>query len=93
MFIAEWQWGPSNEDEMARHGLHPETVYQVWEIDPRYRGNKSGRSSSHQMVGPDRGGALWVICIKAIDPQEGLWRAITGWRGEPEDEEWYRRSR
>jgi hypothetical protein len=88
----EWQWDEDNLAELARHRLDRKTVEQVTEEQPRLRRNKKDRAATHMMIGPDRGGRRWVVCIVQVRGQPGLWRAITGWRAEPEDEEWYRRS-
>ncbi len=82
----------SHLGELARHSLTPRVVYDVWAESPRYRRNRRRRAASHLMIGPDRGGILWVVCIVERPWQPGLWRAITGWRAEDEDEAWYRRS-
>lgn len=60
---------------------------------PRFRKNKKKRAASHYMVGPDRGQAMWTICIVELPSQRGLWRAITGWPSEDSEKEWYRRSK
>jgi len=88
----EWQWDEDNLAELARHRLSRKTVEQVTEGNPRLRRNKKDRAATHMMIGPDQGGGLWVVCIVQVPGQRGLWRAITGWRAEPKDEEWYRRS-
>jgi hypothetical protein len=46
-------------------------------------------AASHQMIGPDKSGAIFVICIAAIPGQPGLWRAITGWPADAAEREWY----
>lgn len=92
LYIAEWQWDEGNLAELAQHGLSRRTVRQVWREGPRFRRNRKNRAASHQMIGPDSGGAVWVVCIVEVVGQPGLWRAITGWRAEDEDEAWYRRS-
>jgi hypothetical protein len=91
MYIDEWQWDDANLDELARHGLGRHAVEQVSEESPRFRRNKGGRAATHQMIGPDRGGRLWVICIAPVPGVSGLWRAITGWPAEPEEYQWYGR--
>jgi hypothetical protein len=77
---------------LAAHDVTEAIVEQVAEGKPRFRRNKKGRAASRQMVGPDRSGAVWVICILEVPLQAGLWRAVTGWRARDSDQEWYRRS-
>lgn len=60
MYIEEWEWDDGNLDELARHGLARRHVEQVAEESPRFRRNKRGRAATHQMIGPDFGGAVWV---------------------------------
>ena len=93
VFISEWQWDEINLRELAAHGLTREIVLQVAEETPGFRANKKQRAASHQMVGPDFGGTMWVICIVEVKGQPGLWRAITGWRARDPEEAWYRRHR
>lgn len=93
MYIADWQWDGDNLDQLAEHGLLAETVYQIADARPKFRRNKRKAAASHQMIGPDAGGRMWVVCIVAVRGRPGLWRAITGWGAEPEDENWYRGGR
>ena len=89
--IEEWEWDDANLNECGRHGLTPKRVRQVAEEAPRFRPNKAGRASTHQMMGPDHGGELWVVCILQILGKPGLWRAVTGWRANALETAWYRR--
>lgn len=89
MRISEWQWDDGNLDELAWHGVRPSTVEAVAEERPRFRRNKKGRAASHQMIGPDKSGAIYVICIVAIPGRPGLWRAVTGWPADDAERDWY----
>jgi hypothetical protein len=92
--IEEWQIDDGNLSELADHGATGRTVHQVWRGEPRYRPNrKKNRAATHEMVGLDRGGKMWVIFIKEVNYQPGLWRPITGWEAEGPDKEWYRRNK
>jgi hypothetical protein len=91
--IESWQWDEWNLEELADHGLTRRTVLQVSAEAPRFRGNiKKNRAASHMMIGPDKGGAFWVVCIVELD-SEGIWRAITGWSARKHEIEWYRRTK
>ncbi len=90
--IDEWELDDGNLAELAAHGITEVILFQVGEEAPRYRRNKKERSATHQMVGPDFGGTLWVICIVETH-RRYVWRPITGWQAEKKDVEWYRRSR
>lgn len=93
MYIEEWQWDDGNREELARHGVTSRIVYQVWQEAPHYRKNaKKHRAASHQMIGPDKGGRMWLICIKRVSRPLNLWRAVTGWSAEQEDVDWYWRN-
>jgi hypothetical protein len=81
-----------NIAEMQRHGLTVERLFQVWEEAPRYRRNRAEKAGSHQMIGPDRGGGFWTIPIVETE-MPNTWRPVTGWQSEPEDINWYWRSR
>jgi hypothetical protein len=91
MYIDDWAWDDANLDELAQHGLTRRTVEQVSEERPHFRRNKGGRAATHQMIGPDKGGKLWIVCIAQIPGVPGRWRAITGWPAEPEDIRRYER--
>lgn len=90
MRIAEWQWDDGNLAELAAHGLDRYTVLDVAQEAPKFRRNKRQRAASHQMVGPDRGGQFWTVCI--VHVYDETWRAITGWRSEQRELDWYGRS-
>jgi len=92
--IQEWEWDEGNITELGRHGATPKTVRQVAEGSPKFRSNKKGRAATHQMIGPDAGGGIWVMCILQLEPWEkGRWRAVTGWRANDAETAWYGRQR
>lgn len=93
MRISEWQWDDGNLDELAAHGVRRSTVEDVAEEQPRFRRNKQGRAASHQMIGPDTSGAIYVICIVEVRGQPGLWRAVTGWPADTAERDWYLKRR
>ncbi len=74
VWIAEWEWDDANLDELARHGVNRRTVLHVATEAPRFRRSKKGRAASHQMIGPDRSGQLWTICIANVYGER--WRAV-----------------
>lgn len=90
MWISEWEWDDANLEELDGHGLGRPTVLDVASEAPRFRRNKKGRAASHQMIGPDRGGQFWTICI--VDVIDERWRAITGWPSEDHERSWYDKS-
>lgn len=89
--IREWEWDDHNLSELGRHGVSRRIVLQVADEAPRFRSNAKGRAATHQMIGPDRGGGFWTICIIESTRIAGRWRAITGWKSDPEDIGWYER--
>lgn len=89
--IDDWDADDDNLEELARHGLSIETVDQVAMNEPRFRRNKKGRPASHQMIGPDDGDKIWVVCMVETGPR--LWRPITGWEAADNEREWWKRSR
>jgi hypothetical protein len=86
VYIDEWEWDDDNERELARHGLGPR---EVSDNRPRFRRNRHRRAATYMMIGPDRGGAIWVICIVENRNLPGRWRAVTGWLAEKAEKEWY----
>lgn len=93
LWIEAWEWNEGNLDELASHGVARRNVLQVSQGDPRFRRNRRGRAASHQMIGPDDGGKIWVVCIVQAPDRPGVWRAVTGWQARASEREWYRRSR
>lgn len=90
--IRDWEWDAEdgNLDELAAHGLDENIVEDVWQEAPIARRNKGNRAASHQIIGPDRGGKLWTICIVEKHGWPGTWRAVTGWEASSTEETWYR---
>jgi hypothetical protein len=89
--IEGWDLDEANVEELSAHGISVEILEQVATEAPRFRWNKKRRAATHQMIGPDRGGGFWVICM--LESRLFIWRPITGWpAGEPEIE-WWRRSK
>lgn len=91
--IIGWEWDEENLGHLRPPRPNRNTIREVATEDPRFRRNRRGRSASHQMIGPDAGGAMWVVCIVEVRTSLGRWRAITGWRARPREIAWYRRSR
>jgi hypothetical protein len=93
MYIDSWEWNEGNLAELSAHGVSRRVVLQVHARGPRFRRNRRRRAATHQMIGSDEGGTLWVLCIVAVAGQPGRWRAVTGWEAEDPEKEWYRRAR
>lgn len=91
MYIEVWDWDDDNLGELVRHDLTARIVEQVAQGPRKFRRNKKHHSATYQMVGPDFGGQIWVICIVQSLDAPGCWRAITGWRADQAEKEWYRR--
>jgi uncharacterized DUF497 family protein len=87
VWIGEWDWDDGNLDELARHGLDWYVVLQVAEGHPKFRANRKQRAASHQMIGPDRGGRYWTVCIVRLAGER--WRAVTGWTSSTRERAWY----
>ncbi len=94
LYIEEWEWDDGNIEHLAARGISPELIEdEIWLNAPKYNQNRSGRAASHFMIGPDKGGTLWTICIVQVADDPATWRAITGWRSKPHEANWYRRAR
>lgn len=89
LYIDEWYWDDANRAHLEEHGLKPRHVYQVFGEAPRFRRNLAGRTATHQMIGPDVTGTILVFCILQTNLRPGLWKVITGWEAEEDEEEWY----
>ena len=74
--------------DVARHGASRSVVPFRRPGSIRVSRNRTERSATFQMIGPDRGGALWTICIVETILR-GRWRAVTGWPSEASDKAWY----
>ena len=79
-----------NVEHLEANGVTVEILDQVAEEQPRFRANKKHRAATHQMIGPDRGGRMWVICIREKEPF--IWRPITGWEADQAEIDWWRKS-
>lgn len=88
--IEDWDFDEANVEELAAHGVSVEIVDDVAEERPRFRRNKKRRRATHQMIGPDRGGRFWVICLLETGP--AVWRPITGWLAGDHEIDWWRKS-
>lgn len=94
LYIEAWEWDDGNMDHLAIRGITPELIEDdIWLEAPKYNTNRQNRSASHLMVGPDRAGRIWTICIVQVADDPATWRAITGWKSKPREEQWYLRNR
>jgi hypothetical protein len=89
--IDDWELDDANIEEMVAHGLTVEVLDQMLDNQPRFRSNKKGRAATHQIIGADNGGQVWVACILETGP--GIWRPITGWVAAEHEIEWWRKSK
>ena len=71
MRIRDWDVDEVNVEELAGHGVTIEIVDEVAQNRPRFRRNKKRRRATRQMIGPDGGGKLWVICLLETGPNSG----------------------
>lgn len=91
--IEEWEWDDGNLSELGRHGLTRRVVLQVAEGVPAFRRNRGGRAAVFQMIGPDRGGGFWTVClVESTAAAPGRWRAVTGGASDAEEIAWYRKT-
>jgi hypothetical protein len=88
--IQDWDYDDVNIEELAGHGVTLDIVEDVVDNHPRFRRNKKRRRATHQMIGPDRGGKFWVICLLETGP--AIWRPITGWSAGDHEINWWRSS-
>lgn len=72
MQIDGWDWEDHNLSHLGGRGLGRQAVLHVAQEAPKFRENLKGRAVTHQMIGPDRGGAIWVVCNRADSTRRDL---------------------
>ena len=87
--IQDGDLNDGNLAELAAHGITARTLDQLLDGPFRCRPNKRGRAATHQLLGPDHGGQIWVVCIYEVEPL--LWRPVTGWDAKQHEIAWWRR--
>ncbi len=92
MYISEWEWSDEIVEHLARHGVSPSVVLDVWRQEPKYRANRKNRAATHQMIGPNSGRRFFTIFIREDDVHEGRWRAVTARRATDAERAWWERS-
>ena len=75
---SECEWDDGNQSELARHGVTPEEVEQVFDNQPTWIPNKRNRAGDWKMVGATNGGRRLTIIVRVATDDYRL-RAITGW--------------
>lgn len=75
---SEFQWDEGNESELARHGIRPEEVEEVFDNHPVWTPNKRHRAGHWRMTGLTHGGRRLTIIVQHVS-NEYILRAITGW--------------
>ncbi len=93
--IAALEWDEENLEHMrTRHRLNRGTVREVLDGAPLFRANLAETAATtHQMVGPDQRGRVWVVCMFERVEKPGQWRVVTGWPADEEDREWYKNNK
>ena len=74
--VYELEIDGDNEDEMARHRVRPEEVWQVLDRHPVFFPNKKEHAATLLMVEPTDGGRMLTVPL-APTPVHGLWRPAT----------------
>jgi hypothetical protein len=92
VWIAEWLWDDENVEHIARHGLRPWHVHDVWLGDPRFRRNRKGRAATHQMIGPEPGGRFLAAFIAPEPGRPGLWRVVTAREATETERRWWEKT-
>ena len=76
-----FDWDDGNVEKLARRGVSPEDVEEIWLNEPQYLHNKRAGSAAWLMVGRDLGGRRLRIGIVWEDEAIGILRAITALPG------------
>lgn len=91
--ILDLEFDDANEDEMWRHRVTPEEVWQVLENAPIVLPNTSGHRQPLVLLGPTFGGRLLVVPLAPIDEPGGIWRPATAWQADASEEARYHQVR
>ena len=76
--VFEVEFDDGNEGEMARHGVHPDEVWQVLDFRPAFFRNKKEHAATLLMIGPTDSGRFLTV-PPAATPVRGRWRPVTAW--------------
>jgi uncharacterized DUF497 family protein len=89
--VRDFEFDTFNLTHLVRHGLDAETIWDVWLDEPVVVPDRPRHSGTHLLIGMHSGGVLWTIAVVCVDDELGLWRPITGFPTEREDERqaWY----
>ena len=83
VIITEFIFDDANEEEFARHGLWPFTVFQLLDnphvVGPNPR--QDIHTATHLFVGRDNGGAPITVPIEPTS-EPTVWRPVTAWRAD-----------
>ncbi len=75
-------WNRNNLNYIRRHGGSRRVCYEVFRGKPRLF-KQEGRTATHQMIGPDRGGRFWTISLIVKGDRTGL--PINAWPSNQRD--------
>jgi hypothetical protein len=73
-----FDWREESETHLARHGVRPWEVDEVFLNGPVWAPNKKGMTGAWLMLGWTDGGRALSIVV-AMDEDTAMLRAITGW--------------
>ncbi len=91
--ISELEFDDWNEDELWRHRVRAAEVRQVLDDgDPVFFSNKKRHAATLIMVGPTHGGRFLTVPL-APTAVDGVWRPVTAWDSQPEEQAKYRATR
>lgn len=89
--IRDFEFDAFNRSHLAVHQLDEAAIWDIWLDDPVVVPDRPRHSGTHLMIGMDSHDVLWTVAIVCVDDELGLWRPITGFPTEREDERdaWY----
>jgi hypothetical protein len=89
--VRDFEFDAFNLRHLVLHGLTAEAIWDIWLDAPVVVPDRPPHSGTHLLIGMDSTELLWTIAMVCVDDELGLWRPITGFPTEREDERsaWY----
>jgi hypothetical protein len=87
--ILELLWDGGNRPHIRAHGINPEKVEELIDLDDWVVMRHSRYPEQVQVVDPTKGGRWLTIAMEPMQ-RPTLWRPVTGWDSAGEEIEYWR---